>query len=155
MKNRHFFSRIFLLVFLLYGIASAFGQSQQDIFSKLKAQKPGSGQVNIIQNANITSLVKKHLEFEAKSHGIPGYRIAIYYGSGLEGREKAFKIRSELETKYDGMKCKIKHDGVYYWVYFGSFRTQSEAIAFSKKVEREYPKASYFVPDLIDFSELK
>lgn len=153
MKNGYNFTRIFLLVFLLYGAANAFGQSQQDIFSKLQANKPGSGQVRIIQNANITSLVKKHLEQESKKHGIPGYRILIYFGSGLEGREKAFRIRSEMEAKYDGMKCKIKHDGVYYRVYFGSFRTQSEAIAFRKKVEKEYD--AYYVGDLIDFSELK
>jgi hypothetical protein len=154
MKNRHFFSLIFLLIFLLYGITSASGQSQQDIFSKLQANKPGSGQVRIIQNANITSLVKKHLEFEGKKHGIPGYRILIFFGIGPEGRQKAFRIRSEMAAKYDGIKCKMKFDGVYYRVYFGSFRTQSEAIAFKKKVEKEYPDA-YYVPDLIDFSELK
>ncbi len=138
MKNRHIFSRIFLLVFLLFGMLNTFGQNQQDIFSKLQANQPGSGQVRIIQNANITSLVKKHLEFESKQHGIPGYRILIYFGSGLEGREKAFKIRSEMEAKFNGMKCKIIHDGVFYRVYFGSFRTQSEAIPFRKKVEKEY-----------------
>ena len=154
MKNKHFFSLLFSMIFLLVGITNNFGQSQQDIFSKLQANKPGSGQVRIIQNANITSLVKKHLEFEGKKHGIPGYRILIYFGTGPEGREKAYRIRSEMAAKYEGIKCKMKFDDVYYRVYVGSFRTQSEAIAFKKKVEREYPNA-YYVPDLIDFSELK
>jgi hypothetical protein len=154
MKNKNIFLRVFLLVFLLFGMLNAFGQSQQDIFSKLQANSPGSGQVRIIQNANITSLVKKHLEFEGKQNGIPGYRILIYFGIGPEGRQKAFRIRSEMAAKYDGIKCKMKFDGVYYRVYLGSFRTQSEAIALTEKVEREYPDA-YYVPELIEFSELK
>ncbi len=154
MKSRHIFFRILVLAIVLCGTIPSFGQNRQDIFAKLQANKPGSGQVRIIQNANITSLVQKHLEFEAKKNGIPGYRIMIFFGTGLEGREKAFRIRSEMEAEYSGMKCKIKHDGVYYRVYFGTFRTQSEAIAYRDKVEREYPDA-YYVGDWIDFSELK
>lgn len=82
-----------------------------------------------------------------------GYRIQIYFDSGRTARESANETKAKFLSFFPDIEAHILYQSPFYKVRVGDFRTENEALKFSKKILRRFPQA-YIVPDIIDFPEL-
>ena len=78
-----------ILLFYLCQLIIAQGIEEKDIFSNLYEENDSSGLINIYQDYRIENLVIQHIKQNKKQRGIPGYRINIFFESGLNARQQA------------------------------------------------------------------
>lgn len=119
-----------------------------------------TGQLEIIQNPAIDSLISRYIlakENVYKAHGyygMEGFRIQIYSSSNRNAREESNKTRAEFMSKFPGIvSYPLYAEPGYFKIRAGDFRTKTEAAKLFQKISREFPDA-YLVPDIINFPDL-
>ena len=136
--------RIIPIVLVLIFIPSSgvlFGQSNS-IFEDIKANSENyDGQVRIIQEEPIQTIVEKHQWAKSKQKGIIGYRIRIYSNSGQGAKAGYDRTIAQFAYSYDGVAIHEVWSYPNYKIYVGDFRTESEALKFRKKIERQFTGA--------------
>jgi hypothetical protein len=133
-----------LLLFFAWMLSSSSLVAQHvpvDIFARLETHKPGSGQGEINQSAEITSMINLHISQMRKMNGIKGYRVCIYYNSGQEANKGADQERARFIGHYEDVKCYKSFESPFFKVYAGDFRTKSEALKFLERIKFDYPNA--------------
>jgi hypothetical protein len=133
-------SKVFLLLFLFVAI------------QWLKGQDNG-GNVKIIQDARIDSLVQKHIELNKIDPCIKGWRINIFFESGNNSKRMAIEAKSQFVQTHPDIPCYLIFQEPYYKIRIGDYRTKVEASGILKEIEAEYPYA-FVVEDKINFPEL-
>lgn len=143
----------FFALFLSFsGIAAA---QQHSETSQLKADssRQKDGQVEVIQDSRIDSIVKKHIEYNKSRNGIMGFRVQIFFDAGNNSLERAEAVAEEYQTLYPADTAYISFTEPYYKVRVGDFRTRIEAEGFMQKILGDYPNA-FVIKDRIRFPEL-
>jgi hypothetical protein len=153
------------ILFLFFLIISAGFLSAQafvktsDLF-KRSDNKSGSGQLNIIQNPAIDTLLSRYILMNSNvkkdfdHYGMQGYRIQIYASSNRNAREESNKVYFDFIDKFPDIKpYSLFAQPGYYKIRAGDFRTKTEATKIFLIVSKEFPDA-YLVPDIINFPDL-
>jgi hypothetical protein len=110
----------------------------------------GYGKVTYIQDAQITSLINKHIICSENSKTISGYRVQIHFGSE---REKAKEMRARFLKSHPDMNAYELYQQPNFKIRVGDFRTKLEAQRFQKMVMAEFP-SSFVVSDDIQLPEI-
>lgn len=157
-------SRKLFLILLFLGFSTAIVCSQSvvsssDLFKK-KSDNPGSGQLNIIQDPALDTLISRYIlanqKLEEKNgySGIEGFRIQIYNSSNRNAREESAKVRAEFMSQFpDIISYLLFAEPGYYKVRVGNFRSRTEATRLYLIISKKFPNAD-LVPDIINLPDL-
>lgn len=132
--------RILLLVLFISG---CFLLNGQDL----------SGNITIIQDQRVDSLLKMHLELNKKNPNISGWRINIFFETGNNSKKLALEAKATFVQSHANVPCYLVFQEPYYKVRVGDYRTQLEAEKFLKQITHEYPNA-FVVEDDINYPNL-
>ena len=133
--------------------------SSSDLFKK-KTNDPRVGQLNIIQDPALDTLISRYIlanriqEEKNGYSGIEGFRIQIYNSSNRNAREESNKARAAFMSKFpDIVSYPLYAEPGYFKIRVGDFRTKAEATRLFLLISKEFPDA-YLVPDIINFPDL-
>ena len=121
------------------------------LFTNLYSQDEGN--VQIIQDDRIDTLLKRHIELNEQDPQIEGWRINIFFEAGNYSKRLAIEAKSEFVNKYTDVPCYLIFQEPYYKVRIGDYRTKMQAEKFLNEIERNYPNA-FVVQDDINFPSL-
>lgn len=99
------------------------------------------GCATVIQNHNITTLVKKHIAHNNSQKTTDGFRVEIYSGTGNEGKNGSTKTRTDFLTAHPDMKAYLYYNQPSYAIRVGDFKDRIDAIRFLQKIKEQYPEA--------------
>ncbi len=131
--------RFFVLLFIAFLFTNTYSQDE--------------GNVQIIQDDRIDTLLQRHIELNEQDHQIEGWRINIFFEAGNYSKRLAIEAKSEFVNKYADVPCYLIFQEPYYKVRIGDYRTKMEAEKFLNEIERDYPNA-FVVQDDINFPSL-
>lgn len=143
---------LFSIAFLSLGLSNAFSQ-YQSIFDQLEHSDPKQGQVRIIINDDLKSLIEDHQQTLQKQDGIAGWRIRIFSDSGPGAKKEFEETKAKFLELYENIAVHQEFAYPYYKIYVGDFRTRSEALNLLKKIERKFPDA-FIVQTKINYPNL-
>nr|WP_294872929.1 SPOR domain-containing protein [uncultured Pedobacter sp.] len=112
------------------------------------------GQVTIIKDPMIDSLIAKRIELNTKQPGpatVPykpgpvvsqmGYRVQAFYGSD---RRQVFNEQSRFNSLYPAVNTYITYKEPNYYLRVGDFRTRLEAQRFMNELRSNFPTLFIF-----------
>ena len=141
------------------GLSQAFIRTSE-LFSKRTDQGDGTGNLNIIQDKAIDTLVDRHILANGKlrtvegSHGIEGYRIQIYYSNIRNAREEAARAMADFISGFPDIKSYFEYrEPGYFMVRAGNYRTKTEVYKDLMAIRKKFPNA-YWVPAVIEYPGL-
>ena len=117
------------------------------------AQNEGDGQVRVINDYRLDTLMTKFIETNEINPNIKGWRIEIYFEAGNYSKKQAMEAKSEFVENHPEVPAYVLFQQPYYKVRVGDFRTKMEAEKLLKEFENEYPNA-FVVTDDINFPKL-
>jgi hypothetical protein len=119
----------------------------------------GQGYLKIRQPSELDTLLMKYdvlrsqAERNTDNAGIPGYRIQIFFDSGLNSGNKASKAKKEFEDLFPDIPGYITWKAPNYRVRVGDFRSRLEADKALSVIAKEYPNA-WVIKDEINYPPL-
>jgi hypothetical protein len=124
------------LITILLGNLAFFQAGAQSV------ESPG-GQLEIIQDSRIDTLVSRHIWLNQYHQEMEGYRIQIFFDAGNKSRSNAYRVRDEfLSMSPDStISAYITFKEPYYRVRVGDFRTRLDAERFLQLIKPSYPNA--------------
>ncbi|MCX7863047.1 MAG: SPOR domain-containing protein [Bacteroidales bacterium] len=142
-------------LFLTFGLIlfSLYNHAQPIIINQLKQNEPGWGTVILQSQADIETIIDKHISVNQKAKGIPGYRIQVYFGSGNDAKNQANKIRTELRNAFPSFEAYLTYEEPFFKVKIGDFRNKVEAYKLFKIIQQSYPSA-FIVEDIVSYENL-
>lgn len=156
--------RKFFLFIIILGFSTVIGSAQSFVKTSYIFRRSDNnsyaGQLNIIQNSAIDTLISRYRlvnEDIKKDHGyygMDGFRIQIYSSSNRNARDESNKAGADFVIKFpDIPSYQLFAEPGYYKIRAGDFRTKTEATRIFLIVSKEFPDA-YLVPDIINFPDL-
>lgn len=112
------------------------------------------GNIEIIKDPQIDTLVQKHIQSNQLQPTIEGYRIQIYFESGNQARTLANRIKERFEQIYPDKGAYLSFNEPYYRVRVGDFRDKISAEAFRQLLLQDFPNA-FIVPDHVYFEKIE
>jgi hypothetical protein len=156
---RRSFLIIIILGFSALIVCSQTIISSSDLFKK-KTDDPRAGQLNIIQDPALDTLMSRYIlanEIQEQKNGysgIEGFRIQIYNSSDRNAREESAKVQAEFMSQFPDIKSDLKFaEPGYYKVRVGNFRSRTEATRLYLIISKKFPNAD-LVPDIISLPDL-
>lgn len=119
------------MIFALF-LISATTFSQVELFR---------GNVNIVGDPRVDSLIQRHIALNKKFPGIEGYRVMIYFESGNNSKDSANKVIERFHEKYPNVPAYLSFNSPYYRVRVGNFRSRMEGERFLNRIKANYPNA--------------
>ena len=123
--------------------------ARPQIFINLAQNDEESGQIEIIQPAQVEDLLKMQIANNRLLKKIPGYRIRIFSESVQTARQHAIDTRANFMRNFPDIDAYIEHQPPNFKVIVGDFRTKNEALREKKKIEKQYPGA-FIISDMIE-----
>jgi hypothetical protein len=123
------------------------------------AQYNPDGSVVIIQDALVDSVLQNYEVLRLKimenpdNKSIPGYRIQIFFDSGLNSSDRARQVRDEFLLIYPEIPAYVNWKAPNYRVRIGDFKTRLEAEKTLQLILIDYPNA-WVIKDEINFPQL-
>jgi hypothetical protein len=96
--------------------------------------------------------INKHASMLTSSGQYKGFRVQIVSTSN---REQAFKIKSELLTRYPDQKTYVLFQAPNFKVRIGNFLKRPDAEKFRTQISKVYPTGVFIVEDAIDYTPTK
>ena len=93
----------------------------------LFSQNNSFGNVQIIQDPRVDTLLQKHIDLNTHNPGIEGWRIQIFFEAGNYSKRMAIEAKSEFVGKYSNVRNYLIFQEPYYKVRIGDYRTKMEA----------------------------
>lgn len=118
------------------------------LFSQVK-----QGTVEIVQDEKTARLVERHIQISDSLGTIPGYRLQLFFTSGVNGKKLAQEVESEFIKKHPETPAYLIWDSPNYKVRIGDFRTRLDALKFQDEIKNDFPN-TYIVPDEIKLPKL-
>ncbi len=118
--------------------------------------KDSAGEVQIIQDKRIDSLIFKYKNDNYKNRTIPGFRIRIFMANNLDkGRQRATEAMRIFIEKFSGLgeEVYLVQESPDWKVYIGDFRTRTDAFRIKKQIESVFPN-NRIVECQIDYTKL-
>jgi len=123
------------------------------------AQYDPDGRVVIIQDDLVDSVLHHYEALRLKimenpdNKAIPGYRIQIFFDSGLNSSDRAKQARDEFLLKFPDIQAYVNWKAPNYRVRVGDFKTRLEAEKTLQLILPDYPNA-WVIKDEINFPEM-
>lgn len=112
------------------------------------------GDVKIIQDSRVDSLVQKHIKINGMQEGIQGFRIQIFFDAGNNSKDNANEVIEVFLNQYPDVSVYLSFKQPYYRVRVGDFRTRMEGEKFLLRIKRKYPNA-WVINDEINYPALE
>lgn len=125
----------------IWMLMTVWGQSQNEFYHP--------GDITVIQDNRVDTLVHYHKILNQKFPEIEGYRIMLYFESGNNSKDSAYSVKERFMEKYKTIPAYVTFNPPYYRVHAGNFRTKIEAEAVLHRLEETYPNA-WVVQSLIE-----
>ncbi len=109
--------------------------------------------INVQQDARVDSLLKVHIEMNERRDGTDGFRLEIFFSSGVKARNNAMEVRTEFLREYPDVPVYMTFQSPNFKLRVGDCRTKSDALRLKDRIKKNYPNA-FIVPDLIQFPKL-
>ena len=133
-----------ILVILMVLFAPAFA---------IRAQDAPAGKVEIQEPDKVSILLEKHKAICKLYPEVDGFRVQIYFDSGIHSRRGAYDVYKRFITAHPEHEAYVTYQEPNYKVRVGDFRTRIEAEGFLRSILSEYPSA-FVIKDLILFPPL-
>lgn len=120
------------------------------------AQYLSDGRVVVIQDDLVDSLLQDYELLRLKimenpdNKAIPGYRIQIFFDSGLNSSDRAKQAMNEFLLKFAEIPAYVSWKAPNYRVRIGDFKTRLEAESTLQLIIIDYPNA-WVIKDEINF----
>lgn len=120
------------------------------------SQQSFSGNVKVFQDPLVDSLLAQYqvlrltIMENPDQKSIPGYRIQIFFDSGLNSSDRARQARDEFMLLFPDIPAYISWKAPNYRVRAGDFRTKLEAEKLLQLIMIDYPTA-WVTKDEINF----
>ena len=114
------------------------------------------GHIVVIQDDLIDSVMHDYETLRLKimenpdNKAIPGFRIQIFFDSGLNSSDRARQARDEFLLRYPDIQAYVSWKAPNYRVRIGDFRTRLEAEKTLQLILIDYPNA-WVIKDEINF----
>lgn len=109
----------------------------------------------VYKDARIDTLVAKQAAMNKrqllKNSGglVKGYRIQVLT---TNSRDEAYKIKSDLLSKFPDQKSYLLFQSPYFKVRIGNFLRREDAEALRTQLNNTFPFSVYVVEDMVDYS---
>jgi len=126
------------------------------IGGSLLSQPDGEGNVVIIQDPRIDTILQRHVQMNealllnTDNYAIDGYRIQIFEESGNKSSTRAREVMAEFSVKYPDIPVYLTWQAPNFKVRVGDFGTRMSAEGFLNKIKRNYPIA-WVIKDKIKY----
>jgi len=120
------------------------------------AQYNPDGRIVVIQDGLIDSVLYHYEALRLKimenpdNKAIPGYRIQVFFDSGLNSSDRARQARDEFLLRYPEIPAYVGWKSPNYRVRIGDFKTRLEAEKTLQLIIIDYPNA-WVIKDEINF----
>jgi len=132
-----------MLVFLLTWPCFSMGQNPDSLMVESE----------IIQDARVDLLVKKHIQINQAINAMDGYRIQLFSDSGNNSKTAAQAVQDEFLVKYPETGVYLTFKSPNYKVRIGDFRTRLDAQRFLNEIAVDYPNA-FIIADQINLPKV-
>lgn len=106
--------------------------------------------LNVAASSEISDLLRQQYDLHRKSGTFPGYRIQLYFGSGVQARANAEKVKADFYSVYPDIKVYLIFKSPDFIVRAGDFRTKSEALKVLRSLTPGFANA-FIVNDEVAF----
>jgi len=141
-----------IFLFSIIAISFSFGQNSIDSsFIFVPAQKSGDtiGNIRIIQDPSIESLLHKKVVVNEARPAQYGYRVQIMSVTGAHSRDKVNMEKAKILSEYKDARVYIVYNAPYFKVRLGDFRTKLDAVHYLDIINDTYPQA-FIVKDKVN-----
>lgn len=105
--------------------------------------------LDVEASSEISDLLKQQYDLNRKTGTFSGYRLQLYFGSGVNARAHAEKVRSEFNNLFPDMKVYLSFKSPDFIVRAGDFRSRSEALKVLRSLTPGFANA-FIVTDEIN-----
>ncbi len=109
--------------------------------------------VNVEASSEISDLLRQQYDQNRKTGTISGYRLQLYFGSGVQARAHAEKVRAEFTALHPDIRIYLSFKSPDFIVRAGDFRTKSDALKVLKSLTSSFANG-FIVSDEIAFPVL-
>jgi hypothetical protein len=106
--------------------------------------------LNVASSSEISDLLRQQYDQNRKTGTFPGYRLQLYFGSGVQARARAEKVRADFNALYPDTRVYLSFKSPDFIVRAGDFRTKSDALKVLKSLTAGFSNA-FIVNDEIAF----
>jgi hypothetical protein len=120
------------------------------------AQDSNYGKVTVYQDPLVDTVLQQYETLRLKimenpdNKAIPGYRIQIFFDSGINSSDRARQARDEFLALYPDVPAYVSWKAPNYRVRVGDFRSRLEAEKVLQSILIGYPNA-WVIKDEINF----
>jgi hypothetical protein len=104
--------------------------------------------LNVEASSEISDLLKQQYDQNRKTGTFSGYRLQLYFGSGVQARAHAEKIRNDFNALHPDIRVYLSFKSPDFIVRAGDFRTKSDALKVLKSLTAGFANA-FIVTDEI------
>ena len=106
--------------------------------------------LNVEASSDISDLLRQQYDLNRKTGTFPGYRLQLYFGSGVQARVHAEKVRADFNALNPDTRVYLIFKSPDFIVRAGDFRTKSDALKVLKSLTAGFANA-FIVSDEIAF----
>lgn len=106
--------------------------------------------LNVEAGSDISDVLRQQYDLNRKAGTFPGYRLQLYFGSGVQARAQAEKVRADFNTLYPDTRVYLFFKSPDFIVRAGDFRTKSDALKVLRSLTPGFANA-FIVNDDIAF----
>ncbi|MDD4142403.1 MAG: SPOR domain-containing protein [Bacteroidales bacterium] len=144
MNRRVKFLSLFFVLGLL--IASQHVSAQTD--THLSWQNHHKGTLNIHATPLLYELIEKKRLYDSFNAGYQGYRVQIFFESGNESKQNAYKAADKFMQLFPGIPAFISFKEPNYRIRVGNFREKLDADRLLSEVMRDF-SSSFVIKEFI------
>ena len=105
--------------------------------------------LNVEASNEISDLLKQQYDLNRKSGPFPGYRLQLYFGSGVQARAHAEKVRADFNNLYPDIKVYLIFKSPDFIVRAGDFRNKSDALKVLKGLSPGFANAFIVTDEIV------
>ncbi len=109
--------------------------------------------LNVESGSEISDLLRQQYDQNRKNGTISGYRLQLYFGSGVQARPHAEKVKADFIALHPNLRVYLFFKSPDFIVRAGDFRTKSEALKVLKSLYGRFANA-FIVTDEISYPVL-
>jgi hypothetical protein len=106
--------------------------------------------LDVVASSDISDLLKQQYDQNRKTGTMSGYRLQLYFGSGVQARAAAEKVKGYFNSLYPDTRVYLIFKSPDFIVRAGDFRAKSDALRVLKSLPTGFANA-FIVNDEIAF----
>jgi len=121
-----------------------------------EAREAREGRLEIYQDSVLYAVLHHYEQLRLElldnpdHKAIPGFRIQIFFDSGLQSSDRARQAKEKFLKKYPDVPAYVSWKSPNYRVRVGDFKSRLEAEKFLQRIMRDYPNG-WVIKDEINF----